>query len=141
VCGCVCVWVCVCGCGCTLRACENLWQLTTRSHHIVTLSCSLFRGLFLTLILTSALASLQYVPQLEEAGLRFVAQDETGTRMEVVELHEDDHPFFVATQAHPEFKSRPQNPSPFFSGFIRAACKMPIFATSSSSASRSSTEA
>eukprot|EP00007_Cunea_sp_BSH-02190019_P005615 CAMPEP_0174234522 /NCGR_PEP_ID=MMETSP0417-20130205/4250_1 /TAXON_ID=242541 /ORGANISM="Mayorella sp, Strain BSH-02190019" /LENGTH=609 /DNA_ID=CAMNT_0015312895 /DNA_START=29 /DNA_END=1855 /DNA_ORIENTATION=- len=48
----------------------------------------------------------EYVPQLEEAGLRFVAQDETGKRMEVIELKEDDHPFFVATQAHPEFKSR-----------------------------------
>jgi CTP synthase len=33
------------------------------------------------------------------------------------------HPFFIATQAHPEFKSRPNNPHPLFRGFIEAALK------------------
>ena len=44
------------------------------------------------------------------------------TIVEMIEL--DDHPFFVATQAHPEFKSRPDKPHPLFAGLIRAAlCK------------------
>ena len=43
-----------------------------------------------------------------------------GTRlMEFIEL--PDHPFFIATQAHPEFKSRMDNPAPLFSGFVDAA--------------------
>jgi len=39
--------------------------------------------------------------------------------MEFLEL--PNHPYFVATQAHPEFKSRPMKPSPLFDGFIKAA--------------------
>ena len=39
--------------------------------------------------------------------------------VEMIELK--DHPFFVATQAHPEFKSRPNKPHPLFKGFIKAA--------------------
>jgi len=62
------------------------------------------------------------VDRLEENGLRFVGRDETGTRMEIAELcDEGSHPFFVAVQFHPEFKSRPQRPSPLFLGFILAA--------------------
>jgi len=62
-----------------------------------------------------------FVPKLEEAGMFFsgyhIKQD--GTRlMEFVELL--DHKFFVATQAHPEFKSRLGNPSPLFYGFVKA---------------------
>ena len=41
--------------------------------------------------------------------------------MEFMEL--TNHPYFVATQAHPEFKSRPMKPSPLFDGFIKAAKK------------------
>ena len=41
--------------------------------------------------------------------------------VEMIELK--DHPFFVATQAHPEFKSRPNRPHPLFRGFIEAAYK------------------
>lgn len=41
----------------------------------------------------------------------------------IVEMCEiKDHPWFVATQAHPEFKSRPNKPHPLFAGFIKAAC-------------------
>lgn len=49
------------------------------------------------------------VPRLEEAGLHFVGRDETGERMEILELHDNpsDHPYYVAAQFHPEFKSRP----------------------------------
>ena len=48
------------------------------------------------------------VPELEAEGMQFVGRDETGERMEIVELTDNppDHPFFVAAQFHPEFKSR-----------------------------------
>ena len=42
--------------------------------------------------------------------------------VEMVELK--DHPWFVATQAHPEFKSRPNRPHPLFAGFIKAALEI-----------------
>lgn len=64
----------------------------------------------------------QYVEMFEEKGLLFSGchQREDGARlMEFLEL--PDHPFFVATQAHPEFKSRLERPAPLFSGFIEAA--------------------
>ena len=41
--------------------------------------------------------------------------------VEMVELPRDVHPWFVATQAHPEFKSRPTNPQPLFREFVRAS--------------------
>ncbi|KAB2068656.1 hypothetical protein ES319_A08G046500v1 [Gossypium barbadense] len=56
---------------------------------------------------------------LEEAGLKFVGKDETGKRMEVLEL--PSHPFYVGVQFHPEFKSRPGKPSALFLGLILAA--------------------
>ncbi|XP_057950224.1 uncharacterized protein LOC131145142 [Malania oleifera] len=60
------------------------------------------------------------VSQLENAGMSFVGRDESGTRMEVIEL--PGHPFFVGVQFHPEFKSRPAKPSAPFLGLIAAAC-------------------
>ncbi|XP_047955253.1 CTP synthase-like [Salvia hispanica] len=60
------------------------------------------------------------VPQLEDAGLSFTGKDESGCRMEIVELH--SHPYFIAVQFHPEFTSRPGKPSPLFSGLVAAAC-------------------
>ncbi|ORY23932.1 CTP synthase [Naematelia encephala] len=63
----------------------------------------------------------KYVDQLESVGsMRFVGKDERGERMQMLEL--DDHPYFVALQAHPEFCSRPLNPSPPFLGLVAAAC-------------------
>ena len=44
-----------------------------------------------------------------------------GRLVEFIELPADMHPFFVATQAHPEFLSRPTRPHPLFSGLIAAA--------------------
>jgi CTP synthase len=41
--------------------------------------------------------------------------------VEFIELPESTHPFFVATQAHPEFKSRPDRPHPLFASFVAAA--------------------
>ncbi|KAF7063976.1 hypothetical protein CFC21_070426 [Triticum aestivum] len=60
-----------------------------------------------------------FVPMLENAGLQFVGCDESGNRMEIVELQ--DHPFYIGVQFHPEFKSRPRKPSPPFTGLILAA--------------------
>ncbi|GMH25808.1 hypothetical protein Nepgr_027651 [Nepenthes gracilis] len=59
------------------------------------------------------------IARLENAGLIFTGKDETGRRMEIVELPK--HPFFMGVQFHPEFKSRPAKPSPPFLGLIAAA--------------------
>ncbi|KQK09001.1 hypothetical protein BRADI_2g45390v3 [Brachypodium distachyon] len=61
----------------------------------------------------------EIVPELEKAGLSFVGKDESGSRMEIVEL--PSHDFFIGVQFHPEFKSRPGKPSPLFLGLIAAA--------------------
>lgn len=60
-----------------------------------------------------------YIDELEKAGLYFVGKDETGMRMEVVELK--DHPFFVGVQAHPEYTSRVLAPSPTYLAFVAAS--------------------
>ncbi|CAL9198030.1 unnamed protein product [Musa hybrid cultivar] len=60
------------------------------------------------------------VPEFERAGLAFVGKDETGKRMEIIEL--PSHPYFVGVQFHPEFKSRPGKPSAVFLGLIAASC-------------------
>jgi CTP synthase len=57
-----------------------------------------------------------YIGNLEAAGLIFSGRNDN--RMECCELA--DHPFFLATQFHPEFKSRPTAPSPPFIGFVKA---------------------
>ncbi|KAJ3293622.1 CTP synthase ura7 [Borealophlyctis nickersoniae] len=61
----------------------------------------------------------KYVKQLEEAGLSFIGHDDKGERMIILELK--DHPFFVGTQYHPEYKTRPLVPTPVFLGFILAS--------------------
>jgi len=61
------------------------------------------------------------IEDIEAKGLKFVGKDDSGQRCEIFEL--DDHPYFVATQYHPEFKSRPGRPSPPFLGLLRAAAK------------------
>ena len=60
----------------------------------------------------------RYRAVLEEAGLRFSGLSPDERLVEFLEL--PDHPFFVATQAHPELKSRPNRPHPLFAGFVRA---------------------
>ena len=62
-----------------------------------------------------------YRPKLEEAGLVFSGTSPDGHLVEFVELPESEHPFYVGTQAHPEFKSRPTRPHPLFVGLVRAA--------------------
>lgn len=61
-----------------------------------------------------------FIERIEEAGLKYVGKDETGQRCEIMEL--DGHPYFVGTQYHPEFKSRPGRPSPPYLGLLMAAC-------------------
>uniref|UniRef100_A0A0E0JLV8 CTP synthase n=1 Tax=Oryza punctata TaxID=4537 RepID=A0A0E0JLV8_ORYPU len=61
----------------------------------------------------------EMVPEFEKAGLSFVGKDESGRRMEIIEL--PSHKFFIGAQFHPEFKSRPGKPSPLFLGLIAAA--------------------
>ncbi|KAG2237525.1 CTP synthase [Thamnidium elegans] len=60
-----------------------------------------------------------HVDTFEKKGLQFIGRDETGERMEIVEL--DDHPFFVGCQYHPEYITRPLRPCPLFKGLIMAA--------------------
>jgi len=60
-----------------------------------------------------------YIDELEETGLVFSGRSKSGNRMEILEL--PDHPFFVGTQFHPEFRSRPGDPSPPFVGLVDAA--------------------
>jgi len=62
-----------------------------------------------------------YRDQLEAAGLRFSGLSPDGRLVEYLELPADVHPFFVATQAHPEFRSRPTRPHPLFAGLVQAA--------------------
>jgi CTP synthase len=59
----------------------------------------------------------QYVERLSEAGMRVAGSTEDGV-VEIVEL--EDHPWFVGTLFHPEFKSRPTRPHPLFVGFMQA---------------------
>ena len=62
-----------------------------------------------------------YRPKLEAAGLVFSGTSPDGNLIEFVELPESEHPFYVGTQAHPEFKSRPTRPHPLFVGLVKAA--------------------
>ena len=62
-----------------------------------------------------------YRKALQEAGLVLSGTSPNDNLVEMVELPEDVHPWFVACQAHPEFKSRPNAPAPLFREFVRAA--------------------
>jgi len=62
-----------------------------------------------------------YRERLEKAGLVFSGLSPDGRLVEFIELPRETHPFFVATQAHPEFLSRPTRPHPLFTGLIAAA--------------------
>ncbi|MGI9285742.1 MAG: CTP synthase [Pseudomonadales bacterium] len=60
-----------------------------------------------------------YVQQLCDAGLKIGGRSEDGSLVEMIEL--DDHPWFLACQFHPEFKSTPRDGHPLFTGFVSAA--------------------
>jgi CTP synthase len=61
----------------------------------------------------------RYRHVLEAAGMVLSGQSPDGRLVEIVELR--DHPWFVASQFHPEFRSRPERPHPLFDGFVAAA--------------------
>ena len=59
--------------------------------------------------------------RLEDAGLVVCGTSPDERLVEAVELPRNEHPFFVAAQYHPEFKSRPERPAPLFREFVAAA--------------------
>ena len=59
------------------------------------------------------------IDDIEKRGLKFIGKDETGKRMEMIELK--DHKFFVGTQYHPEYLSKVLDPSRPFLGLVAAA--------------------
>lgn len=63
-----------------------------------------------------------YVKQLTDKGLIVSGKNPTLNLVEVIELN--DHPFFIACQYHPEFKSRPFKPHPLFASFVKASGKL-----------------
>jgi CTP synthase len=63
----------------------------------------------------------KYLNRFEEAGMHYVAFSDGGRRAEIMEL--DGHPFYMGTQFHPEYVSRPENPEPIYVAFISACAK------------------
>ena len=61
----------------------------------------------------------KYIEELEKKGMHFSGKDESGVRMEIFELK--DHPFYIGSQFHPEFKSRPLRPSPLHLALVKYA--------------------
>lgn len=62
-----------------------------------------------------------YVEKLASRGMKFVGRNPQSNLVEIIELDQKDHPYFIATQAHPEFKSKLLNPAPLFNGLVQAA--------------------
>ena len=65
----------------------------------------------------------EYIGALEAGGFIFSGRSPDGVLMEIAELPRSAHPFFLGTQFHPEFQSRPLSPHPLFSAFLQAALK------------------
>jgi CTP synthase len=80
-----------------------------------------------------------YISRFEDAGLRFSGKSEDGRRMEILELK--GHPFFVASQFHPEFKSRPEAPAPLYLAFVNAALERMRLTTQEHAPARQGAEA
>jgi CTP synthase len=64
----------------------------------------------------------KYTKDFEKTGLVIAARSVVENLVEIIELPKDKHPFYLGTQGHPEYKSRPLNPHPIFLGFVEA-CK------------------
>ncbi|MFQ6107175.1 MAG: glutamine hydrolyzing CTP synthase [Thermoplasmata archaeon] len=60
-----------------------------------------------------------FIPKIEREGLEYTGRSKDERRMEIAEFA--DHPYFIASQFHPEFKSRPLRPSPLHCGLVKAA--------------------
>lgn len=65
--------------------------------------------------------NMDFYEMLEKCGVRYSGSSPDGTLVEIIELK--DHPWFLACQYHPEFKSKPFNPHPLFRDFIKASLK------------------
>jgi CTP synthase len=63
----------------------------------------------------------RYLKRLEEKGLKYTAFSDGGRRAEILEL--EGHPFYMATQYHPEYISRPERPEPIYVAFLEACVK------------------
>jgi len=63
----------------------------------------------------------KYIDRLEQAGMVFSGKAPDYPIMQILELPQETHPYFIGTQAHPEFQSRPLRPQPFFAGLVQAA--------------------
>ena len=81
----------------------------------------------------------RYRKVLEDRGIRFAGTTIEGRLVEIIEL--PAHPFFLATQFHPEFKSRPTRPHPLFRGFVGAALDHAAARISPETPSRAATQA
>ena len=64
-----------------------------------------------------------YFDQFEKKGLIISARSVDENLVEIIELPENEHPFYMGTQGHPEYKSRPLRPHPIFLGFIESVFK------------------
>lgn len=62
----------------------------------------------------------EFAKEIEEKGLVISARSTVENLVEIIELPKKDHPFFMGTQGHPEYKSRPQSPHPIFVEFLKA---------------------
>ncbi len=62
----------------------------------------------------------EYIDILKKAGLVFSGSSPDGKLMEIAELPQSEHPFFLGTQFHPELKARPLDPHPLFNEFLKA---------------------
>jgi CTP synthase len=70
-----------------------------------------------------------YEPNLREKGMRISGRSPDGKFVEIAEL--PSHPWYVAVQFHPEFKSRPLNPHPLFASFVKASYERKLAAKGS----------
>lgn len=65
----------------------------------------------------------KYTKKFEEAGMKIAGRSVKENLVELIELSQENHPFFLGTQGHPEYKSRPLSPHPIFIGFLLAGLK------------------
>jgi CTP synthase len=97
-----------------LGSCESLLYPSSRSHELYDRADSIHERHRHRYEFNPA-----YREQLEAAGLIIASVSKKEGLVEIIELA--DHPFFIAAQFHPEFKSKPNSPHPIFSGFIKAS--------------------
>ncbi len=64
----------------------------------------------------------KYISRFEDKGMKISARSQKENLVEIIEMDQKLHPFYIGTQGHPEYKSKPLKPHPIFSAFI-AACR------------------